>query len=56
MEDDDGYDLLDEVFQMKRHKSQKEEEKMQEESKDTSQFEIIDTSTTQKPPAHTDEK
>ena len=42
--EEDGYDLLDEVFQMKRHKSQKEEAAKLEESKDSSQFEIIDTS------------
>ena len=45
--EEDGYDLLDEVFQMKRHKSQKEEAAAAaklEESKDSSQFEIIDTS------------
>lgn len=38
------YDLLDEVFQMKRHKSQKEQTAKLEESKDSSQLEIIDTS------------
>jgi hypothetical protein len=49
-QEEEGFDLLEEVFQLKRHQSQKEaaenaeQQKEAEVSKAESSFEIIDTS------------